>query len=233
MTKLPKKIIVAVDGYSSCGKSSFAKLIAKDLKYLYLDSGAMYRSIALHSLRSKLIEEFKIDIPGLVKSLPKINISFKNENGENQTFLNGENIEREIRGVQVSSVVSEISKIPEVRCHLVSLQQEMGKNKGIVMDGRDIGTVVFPDAEIKIFMKAKTKVRAQRRYDELQQKGIPASFEEITKNINERDYLDINRQISPLTQARDAIVLDNSYMSFEEQMIWFHQLLIKKGFMKK
>ncbi|MBN1952099.1 MAG: (d)CMP kinase [Bacteroidales bacterium] len=233
MIHLTEKIIVAVDGYSSCGKSSYAKLIARELDYIYLDSGAMYRTIALFALRNQLIKEFRIDTYTLINNLPKIDISFRNLEGENHTFMNGEDIEQEIRGVEVSSIVSEISKIPEIRTHLVDLQQQMGFNKGIVMDGRDIGTVVFPDAEIKIFMKANTEIRAKRRFDELAQKGIPASIDEIRKNINERDYLDMNRKVSPLVQAEDAIVLDNSTMSFGEQMQWFMELLGRKGFLKK
>jgi cytidylate kinase len=231
MVILTNKLIIAVDGYSSCGKSSFAKLIAQYLSYLYLDSGAMYRTVALFAIRNHLIKEFRIDIPALVRQLSHIHISFKTIDGEYYTFLNGENIEMEIRGVEVSSVVSEISKIPEVRAHLVQLQQAMGKDKGIVMDGRDIGTVVFPDAEIKIFMKADTAVRARRRYEELKAKGIEASLEEIRKNINERDYLDMNRKVSPLAQASDAVVLDNSNMSFEQQMEWFRKLLVERGYL--
>jgi len=231
MVILKKKLIIAVDGHSSCGKSSFAKLIAKYLSYLYLDSGAMYRTVSLYALRNKLINESRINTVKLISNLGDIHISFKIINGENQTFLNDENIEKEIRGVEVSSVVSPISTIPEVRAHLVKLQQAMGKKKGIVMDGRDIGTTVFPDAEIKIYLKADTAVRARRRHDELKGKGIEASLEEIRKNILERDYLDSNREVSPLTQASDAVLLDNSSMTFEEQMEWFRELLIERGYL--
>lgn len=232
MMILQKRIIIAVDGYSSCGKSSFSKLIARQLSYIYLDSGAMYRTVALYALRNKLIADFKINTSALIERLPEIHISFNNQEGENQTFLNDENIEKIIRGVEVSSVVSEVSKIPQVRAHLVKMQQSLGRKRGIVMDGRDIGTVVFPEAEVKIFMKADTKVRAKRRFDELKQKGIPASLDEISRNINERDYQDINRKISPLTQAKDAQVLDNSTMSFDEQMKWFKELLIEKEYLQ-
>jgi cytidylate kinase len=233
MINLRNKIIIAIDGYSSCGKSSFARRIAKELNYLYLDSGAMYRTVALNAQRSGWINGKKIDFINLIDSLKDIKISFRNLEGENQAFLNDQNVEKEIRGVEVSAFVSEISKIPEVRKHLVLLQQELGKDKGIVMDGRDIGTVVFPKAEIKLFMTADPAVRAKRRYDELKTKGISASLEEITQNINERDFQDINRGISPLTKAIDAILLDNSYMNFEDQMKWFIKLLYNKDLVKE
>ncbi len=233
MLHLGKKIIVAIDGYSSCGKSSYAKLIARELEYLYLDSGAMYRAVALFGLNNDLIRGNEINIKNLINELPNIRIGFKNERGENTTFLNNKNIEREIRGAEVSSVVSAVSQIPEIRKQLVFLQQEMGKNKGIVMDGRDIGTVVFPEAEVKIFMKANAEVRAKRRYNELIEKGIEANLHAIRKNIEERDYLDTHRKISPLLQAKDAWELDNSTMSFTEQMDWFVSILIEKGLLKE
>ncbi len=229
MIALQKKIIVAVDGFSSCGKSSYSKLIAKELQYVYLDSGAMYRAVALYALRKGWVHADTVLAEVIVLHLQDIEISFRLMDGENTTFLNGENIENEIRGVGVSSVVSKVSKIPEVRSYLVALQQKMGKVKGIVMDGRDIGTVVFPEAELKIYMQADAAVRAKRRYDELQAKGMPASLEEITQNINDRDHLDINRSVSPLVKADDALVLDNSYMTFEEQMGWFRNVLKVKG----
>ncbi len=228
MIKLRNKIIIAIDGYSSCGKSSFAKRIARELNYLYLDSGAMYRMVALYALQSGYVNENYLHKEQLLKQLDRIHISFKIVHGENLAFLNNINVEKEIRGVEVSSVVSQISKIPEVRKRLVKLQQELGKEKGIVMDGRDIGTVVFPKAEIKIFMTAEPAIRAKRRFDELNMKGIPASMEEIERNINDRDYQDMNRGISPLTKATDAVLLDNSYMNFEDQMKWFHELLHRK-----
>jgi CMP/dCMP kinase len=225
MICLRKKIIVAIDGYSSCGKSSYAKLIARELTYLYLDSGAMYRAVALYGLRKGLIQDNVILENDLINSLSNIRIRFVNEAGENTTYLNNENIERQIRGAEVTSKVSSVSKIPEIRKHLVILQQQMGKDKGIVMDGRDIGTVVFPHAEIKIFMKADAGIRAKRRYDELLEKGLDARLEEITRNILERDYQDMHRSISPLRQADDALILDNSNMTFGEQMDWFKSIL--------
>jgi CMP/dCMP kinase len=228
MITLRKKIIVAIDGFSSCGKSSYAKLLARELGYLYLDSGAMYRMVALFALRSGWINEKFIHTEMLVSNLDRIQIAFKINQGENQAYLNNELVEPEIRGAEVSAVVSEVSKIPEIRKRLVHLQQSMGNEKGIVMDGRDIGTVVFPNAEIKIFMTANASVRAKRRYDELIAKGIPANLEEIAGNISERDHLDMHRGISPLVQAKDAVVLDNSDMSFADQMDWFRKLLIQK-----
>ena len=225
---LKKKIIIAIDGYSSCGKSSFAKLIASDLQYIYLDSGAMYRAIALWAIKKGYLNENGYNDPDFIKNLPENNISFKNINGENRTFLNGEDVEKEIRKVDIAYAASTISKVREVREYLVSLQQAMGTEKGIVMDGRDIGTVVFPDAEVKIFMTAETNIRVKRRFDELKEKGISASFEEVVKDIEARDKQDTEREISPLRQAVDAVVLDNSHMTFKEQMIWFRQLVKKK-----
>ena len=228
--ELKKKIVVAIDGFSSCGKSTYAKLIAKELDYIFIDTGAMYRSVSLFAIRQQLVKEKTIDTTELISRLNEIRITFKHDStGKICTFLNDENVEEAIRGVEVSQLVSEVSTIKEVRGHLVAQQQKMGKEKGIVMDGRDIGTVVFPDAEIKIYMTASAKVRAQRRYDELTQKGILVSFEEIQKNIEERDYTDIHRKESPLKKARDAIELDNSHMSFAEQMQWFKALIIKKN----
>jgi CMP/dCMP kinase len=227
--KLNRKIVVAIDGFSSCGKSTYAKLIAKELNYIFIDTGAMYRSVSFYALRNKLVNDRNIQISQLIEKLNEVKISFKYaSDGKICTFLNNENVEEAIRGVEVSQLVSEISKIKEVRIHLVALQQEMGKEKGIVMDGRDIGTVVFPDAELKLFMTASTLVRAQRRYDELTAKGLTVSFHEIQANIEERDYMDINREESPLKKAEDAIELDNSNMTIEEQMEWFKKLLEKK-----
>lgn len=228
MMVLRKKIIIAIDGYSSCGKSSFAKLIALQLHYLYLDSGAMYRAVALYAMRNKLMAGNEVDIDSLNTCLSEINIDFAKDQDGFHTLLNGENIEKEIRGVAVSTSVSAISKIRQVRQRLVQIQQKMGQDKGIVMDGRDIGTVVFPQAEIKVFMIADPKVRAQRRFDELVTKGIKASLEEIKANIEARDYQDMHRELSPLIQAEDAFVLDNSYMTFDEQMLWFENILKEK-----
>ena len=229
MMVLRKKIIIAIDGYSSCGKSSFAKLIALQLHYLYLDSGAMYRAVALYAMRNKLMAGNDVDIDKLNSCLSEINIDFAKDQNGFYTLLNGENIEKEIRGVAVSTRVSAISKIRQVRQRLVQIQQKMGQNKGIVMDGRDIGTVVFPQAEIKVFMIADANVRAQRRFDELVAKGIAASLEEIKANIEARDYQDMHREMSPLIQAEDSFVLDNSYMTFDEQMLWFENILNAKG----
>jgi cytidylate kinase len=228
--KLVKKIIVAIDGYSSCGKSSFAKRIAGELDYIFIDTGAMYRSVSLFALQQNFIRNNSIDVNALKASFDTIKIAFRfNANHKLCTYLNGTNVENEIRGVTVSELVSEVSKIKEVRHFLVKQQQEMGKNKGIVMDGRDIGTVVFPQAEIKLFMTASTEVRVQRRYDELLQKGMSVSFEEIRKNIGERDYMDMNRSESPLKKADDAILLDNSTMTMDDQMKWFTELLKQKN----
>jgi cytidylate kinase len=227
--KLKHKIVVAIDGFSSCGKSTYAKLIAKELNYIFIDTGAMYRSASLFALRSNLVERKTINVSLLIKKLNEIKIAFKHTaDGKTCTFLNNENVEDAIRGVEVSKLVSEISAIKEVRKHMVSLQQEMGREKAIVMDGRDIGTVVFPDAEIKIYMTASTDVRAKRRYDELITKGLTVSLEEIRRNIEERDTMDMNREESPLRKAGDAIELDNSYMTIDEQMLWFKQLLADK-----
>lgn len=227
--ELKKKIVIAVDGFSSCGKSSYAKLIAHELNYIYIDSGAMYRAIALYALRKDLVSPGRAEIDEVVKLLPEINVSFTRKHDELFTLLNGENVEKEIRGAEVSSIVSEISKIKEVRSHMVKLQRKMGEEKGIVMDGRDIGTVVFPEAEIKIYMQANLEVRAKRRFDELKQKGIAADLDDIRKNIQERDYQDMHRSESPLLLAEDARVLDNSNMTFDEQMQWFFAMLKEKN----
>ncbi len=233
MTELVKEIIIAIDGYSSCGKSSYAKLIANELGYLYIDSGAMYRAVSLFALQNKMIENGVIDKISLIRNLTKIEISFQTDGNGTYTLLNDENVEKKIRNLAVSSVVSEISKIYEVRERLVQMQREMGKNKAIVMDGRDIGTTVFPEAELKIFMTADPKIRAKRRFDELKSKGIPASLQEIESNIEHRDDKDVNREISPLRKAEDALVLDNSYMTFGDQMLWFTRKLAEKGLLKK
>jgi cytidylate kinase len=216
------KIIIAIDGHSSCGKSTVAKEVAARLKYLYLDSGAMYRAVTLYCLRNNLINDDHLNEKALINNLDKIRISFRHNPATlgNDTFLNGENIEDEIRELPVSRNVSNIAAVKEVRQFLVTSQREIGKGKGIVMDGRDIGTVVFPDAELKIFMTASPEIRAQRRYDELTAKGIVVNFEEIKANIISRDRIDENREISPLRKAEDAVVLDNSHLSREEQLSW-------------
>lgn len=220
------KLIIAVDGYSSCGKSTFAKAIAGELGYLYIDSGAMYRAVTLFAVRNHYINREKMQTRKLIDSLDSLKIDFrKNDSGKNETYLNGENIEEEIRGVEVSESVSNVSTIKEVRSKLVLLQRSLAKEKGVVMDGRDIGTTVFPDADLKIFMTAEPEIRAKRRYDELVAKGLTVEFHEILKNIKERDILDSNRKESPLRKADDAIVLDNSHMTPEEQMVWFRDLI--------
>jgi len=216
------KIIIAIDGHSSCGKSTVAKEIARKLNYIFIDSGAMYRAVTLYCLRHNLINNGIVNIPELRDSLGKIKVSFRFniETNHNDTWLNGENVEQEIRLLTVSQNVSPVAAVAEVRHLLVALQQEMGKSKGIVMDGRDIGTVVFPDAELKIFMTAQPNVRARRRFDELTAKGEKVSYEEIRANIIERDRYDETRKESPLRKADNAIVLDNSYMTREEQLDW-------------
>ena len=222
-----RSLIIAIDGFSSCGKSTFAKAIAQKLGYAYIDTGAMYRAVTLFALQSGMISNGTVDLPTLVSRLNDIHITFHRnpETIENETFLNGICVERDIRTITVSEMVSEIAAIKEVRHKLVSLQQAIGKDKAIVMDGRDIGTNVFPDADIKIFMTASPEVRTQRRYDELVQKGMTASWDEIAQNLAKRDHIDQTREESPLRQAADAIVLDNSNMTPDEQMAWFETLL--------
>lgn len=228
--KEKKKIIITLDGYSSCGKSTFAKAIASELGYLYIDSGAMYRAVTLFCLRKGLVAGGIADESRIISLLPEMNISFRPgiETGHFETLLNGEPVEREIRDRAVSDNVSAVSTIAEVRSKLVDLQREMGSGGGIVMDGRDIGTVVFPEAELKIFMTASPEVRAQRRYLELVSKGLPADLDAVVKNITDRDRIDSSRDVSPLRQAVDAVVLDNSDMTPEEQMKWFRRLFKKK-----
>ncbi len=220
------KQIIAVDGYSSCGKSTFAKAIAKELDYIYIDSGAMYRAVTLYGIRKGFVSRERILKDKLIKALDFIEIDFrKNDEGQYETYLNGENIEEEIRGVKVSECVSNVSKIKEVRSKLVILQRDFAREKGVAMDGRDIGTVVFPDADIKIFMTAEPEIRAKRRFDELVAKGHTVEFQEIMKNVEERDIIDSSRKESPLRKADDAIVLDNSNMTPDEQMIWFRDII--------
>lgn len=218
-----RKITIAIDGYSSCGKSTMAKDLAREIGYIYVDTGAMYRSVTLFAMRNSLFDEDgSIKTDELKNRMNEINISFKlnSETGRPDTYLNGELVEKEIRTMDVSANVSKIAALPFVREALVAQQQAMGKEKGIIMDGRDIGTVVFPDAELKIFVTASAEVRAQRRYDELKAKGIPADFDDILKNVKERDYIDSHRETSPLRMADDALELDNSHMTIEEQKAW-------------
>ena len=220
------KIIIAIDGHSSTGKSSFAKAIARQLQYIYVDTGAMYRAVTLYGLQHQLItSDGIINTEALLAALPDIHISFQNIDNQNTTFLNGVNVEHEIREIAVSQLVSAVSAIAGVRKQLVYLQQQMGKEKGVVMDGRDIGTVVFPQAELKIFMTADPRVRAERRYKELSDKGSNVSFEEILKNVIQRDHDDETRTVTPLRKADDAILLDNSHMTPEEQMQWFQEVV--------
>ena len=207
------KIIVAIDGYSSCGKSTMAKALAQHAGYTYVDTGAMYRAIALYTLCHELAEP--VDI---IAALPQIEVGFVRINDEQHVTLNGEDVEGQIRTLQVGNRASEVSQIKEVRAFLVAQQQKMGEAKGIVMDGRDIGTVVFPNAELKLFLTATPEVRAERRYKELLEKGEHPDFETVLKDVNERDYRDTHRAESPLRQAEDAIVVDNSNMTKYEQM---------------
>jgi len=216
-----KQITIAIDGHSSCGKSTMAKALARRVGYVYVDTGAMYRSVTLYALRHGLFAtDGSINTEALRAAIDDIVIDQKLVDGATTTFLNGENVEREIRSLEVSNHVSPIAALPFVRTALVAQQQRMGQDGGIVMDGRDIGTVVFPHAELKIFVTASAQVRAQRRYDELQQKGMPADYEAILKNVEERDYIDSHREVSPLRQAPDALLLDNSHMTIAEQDEW-------------
>lgn len=217
-----KKITIAIDGYSSCGKSTMAKDLARSIGYVYIDTGAMYRAVTLYAMRHGIIHSGSIDTDRLKAEMGNINISFKlnTETGMPDTYLNGELVEREIRTLEVSNNVSPIATLAFVRAAMVCQQQAMGREKGIVMDGRDIGTTVFPDAELKIFVTASPEVRAQRRYDELKGKGMPAEYNDILANVKERDYIDSHREVSPLRQAEDAVVLDNSHMTIPEQKEW-------------
>jgi len=227
---MQKRLIIAIDGYSSCGKSTFAKAIAKEMSYIFIDSGAMYRAVTLFYLRRNLVGEGFININGILSELNDIHIEFvyNPDIAEYETYLNSENVEKEIRDFEVSNHVSRISQIPEVRTRMVELQRQIGIFKGIVMDGRDIGTVVFPDADIKIFMTASVDIRAKRRLDELKGRNIDADFDKVKRNIIARDITDENRDISPLRRADNAIVLDNSRMTVAEQMEWFREIIKKK-----
>lgn len=218
-----KKITIAIDGYSSCGKSTMAKDLAREIGYVYVDTGAMYRSVTLYALRHNLFNaDGSVREDELRQEMGNIHITFKlnPETGRPDTYLNGELVENDIRSLEVSNHVSPIATIAFVRHALVAQQQQMGKEKGIVMDGRDIGTTVFPDAELKVFVTASAQVRAQRRFDELQAKGMPADFSDILKNVQERDYIDTHRETSPLKKADDALELDNSHLTIAEQKAW-------------
>lgn len=233
-----KKINVAIDGTSSSGKSTMAKALAKSVGYTYIDTGAMYRSVALFCLRHGLITDGKVDVERLLPMLPDINISFKIEDGKQITYLNGENVENEIRGLEVSNNVSLVAAIAEVRHAMVRLQQEMGKNKGVVMDGRDIGTVVLPDAEIKLYVTTSPEIRAKRRFDEMRAKGdTSVTLDDIIANVKMRDHLDTTRKESPLRKADDAVEVDSGkFASAEEQIAWavdyFHQFMQGKKYLR-
>lgn len=221
-----KKIVIAIDGFSSNGKSTMAKSLAREIGYIYIDSGAMYRAVTLYCIEHNLFNGKELDEEKLRNEIENIKIQFhlNKDTGTPETYLNGQNVEAQIRSMEVSSKVSIVSAIPFVRHAMVALQQEMGKAKGIVMDGRDIGTVVFPDAEMKVFVTAKAEIRAQRRFDELQSKGdTKTTYEEVLENLRTRDHMDQTRAESPLIQADDAILLDNSYMTIDDQMQWLVQ----------
>jgi len=221
-----KKITIAIDGLSSCGKSTMAKELAKAIGYIYVDTGAMYRAVTLFALRHGIFNaDGSVQLEKLKEMMPQIGVSFKlnSVTGRPETYLNSENVEQEIRSMEVSAHVSPIAAIDFVRTALVAQQQQMGKEKGIVMDGRDIGTVVFPDAELKIYVTAEAKVRAQRRFEELKEKGQPADFNTILKNVQERDYIDSHREVSPLRKADDALELDNSHLTIAQQNAWLKE----------
>lgn len=218
-----KKITIAIDGYSSCGKSTMAKDLAKEIGYIYVDTGAMYRSVTLYALQQGMFSiDGSVNSESLETKMDDIRISFRlnSETGRPDCYLNDNLVEQEIRTLEVSNHVSMIAALPFVRKRLVEQQQQMGTEKGVVMDGRDIGTTVFPHAELKIFVTADAAVRAERRYKELQEKNIPANYEDILKNVEERDYIDTHREVSPLRKAEDAVTLDNSHMSIAEQKAW-------------
>jgi cytidylate kinase len=227
---MEKRLVIAIDGYSSCGKSTFAKAIARMLGYIYIDSGAMYRAVTLYCMRKGMVSGNRIDRQSLIADLNNINIDFvyNRDTDRFESLLNSENVEREIRSIEVTSNVSVVSQVAEVREKMVELQRKIGQNKGIVMDGRDIGTVVFPDADLKIFMTATADIRAKRRYDEMTAMGMKVDFDNIRRDIIARDIADENRDISPLRKAQDAVVLDNTRMSVPEQMEWVTELINMK-----
>lgn len=220
-----RKITIAIDGFSSCGKSTMAKDLAREIGYIYIDSGAMYRAVTLYSIENGIFHGDEIDKEKLKAQLGDIHISFRlnAETGRPDTYLNGVNVENRIRTMEVSAKVSPIATLDFVREAMVAQQQVMGKEKGIVMDGRDIGTTVFPDAELKVFVTASPEIRAQRRYDELKAKGEAASFDEILENVKQRDYIDQHREVSPLKKAEDALLLDNSHLSLTQQKEWLKE----------
>jgi len=222
-----KRINIAIDGFSACGKSTLAKALAKKLDYVFIDSGAMYRGVTLFALENNLIEGDNIAIPQLIELIDSITLSFGpfDNNGNRPLLLNGKNVAEEIRSLAVSQKVSEIAAIKEVRVALVKQQQQIGEEGGVIMDGRDIGTVVFPTAELKLFLTADSHIRTQRRFDEMQAKGDTTSFEAIQENLEHRDHLDVTRTESPLIQADDAIVLDNSFLNQEEQLAFVLKLV--------
>ncbi|MCX7986493.1 MAG: (d)CMP kinase [Bacteroidales bacterium] len=226
---LPNDVVIAIDGYSSCGKSTFARAIAGKYHLTYIDTGAMYRAVTLFALRNNFIGANFFNVERLIEMLSKIHIEFvKNEDtGKEETFLNGENVEEAIRDLHVASYVSQVSAVKEVRTKMVELQRKMGEKGGVVLDGRDIGTVVFPNAHIKIFMTADPKIRAQRRLNELLAKGEKAAFDEVYQNLLQRDHYDTTREESPLVKAEDAYILDNSFMTPQQQMEWFDNLVLK------
>lgn len=224
---MDKTIVIAIDGFSSCGKSTFAKQIAKKLNYLFIDSGAMYRAVTLAFIQHNIVDDGKVSSEKYLNTLSKIDVgfAFNEAKGLFEVTLDGVVVENEIRKPEVANLVSVVAAIPEVRERMVELQRKLGEKKGIVMDGRDIGTVVFPNAELKIFMTADPVIRAERRLKELLEKGINITLEEVLANIKERDYLDQTRDVSPLQKAHDAIVLDNSHMTVDEQMNWVENLV--------
>ncbi len=222
-------IIIAIDGYSSTGKSSFAKSVASEFSFLYLDSGALYRGVTLYAMENGFIDEdCQIDLPALSAGLETLDLHFEDHGDGSQTYMGSRCIEKEIRTLTVSGKVSPIATVAEVRSYVDRKLREFGKKKRVVMDGRDIGTTVFPDAELKIFMTADPMIRAQRRALELQAKGEQADIQDVLKNLEERDYIDSHREVSPLTKAADAVVLDNSHMTMEEQLIWIEELVKKR-----
>ena len=225
-----KKITIAIDGHSSCGKSTMAKDLARRIGYVYVDTGAMYRAVTLFALRNNLFnEDDTVKTNELEKRMPEINITFQfnPETGRPDTYLNGELVEQVIRSLEVSNHVSAVSAIPFVRTEMVAQQQAMGQEGGIVMDGRDIGTTVFPNAELKVFVTASAEVRAQRRFKELEEKGMPADFDDILQNVIDRDYQDSHREVSPLRQADDALLLDNSNLTIPEQNEWLYEQYLR------
>ncbi|MBO7302504.1 MAG: (d)CMP kinase [Bacteroidaceae bacterium] len=224
-----KKIIIAIDGFSSCGKSTMAKALARNVGYLYFDSGAMYRAVTLFCMRNGLITNGNIDVEALRARMNEIHITFKADpvSGNSITMLNNEDVEHDIRSLEVSKMVSQVATLDFVRSEMIEQQREMGKSKGIVMDGRDIGTTVFPNAEMKVFVTASAEVRAQRRYDELTARGDQPNYNEILENVQQRDHIDQTREISPLKKADDALLLDNSNMTREEQMNWLIEMFNK------